>query len=257
MNIQVRDCLSNHFEIVPFTPFLTGKTDTEDADLAVSILEQRGQNATGKTNKELSMDHSLELSRGNRHSSQTIQEEASPAAVYHQQPAPKNVERTLKLIPLSPTQLIKHPVGDQPVVVLNHPDTDIPEVTNIMEVIHRYNGEVQKVVLSHKTLNALSAMDGEILGANDPTNAPTNARTPSPGSQCSENSVKERFILKLKLKRMSRKKYQVVKAASDGSNLPARFRCWYCGRVFASQQAWKSHGQRHLMEWERPNCENS
>lgn len=180
-----------------------------------------------------------------------IQQDPSPASAYQWQPVPKNLERTLKLVAISPSQLVKRPAGDQPVVVLNHPDVDIPEVTRIMEVINRYKGEVQKVVLSQRTMNALSAMNGEAPTTDDPTDA----QTDSTGH--GQNSVQERFMLKFKLRRLSRKKYEIVDAVSPSRDAATKFRCWFCGRVFASQEMWMVHRQRHLMEWKRPNCENS
>lgn len=170
-----------------------------------------------------------------------------PQFVSHWKPAPKNLERTLKIVAINPNQLVKRPAGDQPIVVLNHPDADIPEVARIMEVINRYKGEVHKVVLSKRTLNALSAINGEAL------NAPPDA------AQNSKNSkVQERFLLKLKLRRLSRKKFEVVPAeSSQGSDTETKFRCWFCGRVFENREIWSSHRQRHLMEWKSPNCENS
>ncbi|XP_029926099.1 uncharacterized protein znf518a [Myripristis murdjan] len=242
-------CLRNYAESSPVSqPVIApqGETPPEDSSLAVS-LEQGVQ---GKRERELPTHPCPDpLSNTTTPSSQNIQEGPSPASVHQWQPAPRNIERTLKIIALSPSQLVKRPLGNQPVVVLNHPDADIPEVIKIMEVIHRYKGEVQKVILSSKTLKALSAIDGEIPGANDPADA----QTTSPR----QNSVQERFILKLKLRRMSRKKYQVVGAVSPSRDLPVKFRCWFCGRVFATQEAWMVHRQRHLMEWKSPNCENS
>ncbi|XP_059215905.1 RE1-silencing transcription factor [Centropristis striata] len=169
-------------------------------------------------------------------------------------PPPKSVERTLKLVAISPSQLVKRPAGDQPVVVLNHPDADVPEVVKIMEVINRYRGEVQKVVLSRRTLNALAIAteSGELPDTADSTDpARLNAN---------KTSVQERFLLKLKFRRLSRKKYEVVGAVSPSSRDAAaakKFRCWFCGRVFSCREAWTLHRQRHLMEWKRPNCENS
>uniref|UniRef100_UPI0037E76AD5 uncharacterized protein n=1 Tax=Semicossyphus pulcher TaxID=241346 RepID=UPI0037E76AD5 len=171
----------------------------------------------------------------------------SPASQRQWQPAPKTLERTLKLVAINPSQLVKRPAGDQPVVVLNHPDADIPEVSRIMEVVNRYRGEVQKVVLSRRTVEALSAVNREVAEAD--------AR-PHPAGLC-KNSVQERFLLKLKLRRLSRKKYEVVGAVSPSRDTVTKFRCWFCGRVFACQETWMIHRQRHLMEWKRPNCENS
>lgn len=171
-----------------------------------------------------------------------IQQEPSPASGHGLQLVPKNLERTLKLVAINPSQLVKRPAGDQPVVVLNHPDADIPEVARIMEVVNRYKGEVQKVVLSRRTLNALSAMNGEVPKTNDLANA-----LPDSVGQ-GKNSVQERFILKLKLRRLSRKKYEVVGAVSPSREAAPKFRCWFCGRGFENQEIWMAHRQRHLME---------
>ncbi|XP_024280553.1 zinc finger protein 518A [Oncorhynchus tshawytscha] len=220
--------------------------------------QQNKQTVRGKRQSELSTEDSLEpLSKANKPSSKVVEEkEASPAAAHHWEPGPRDVERTLKLLPLSPTQLITRPRGDQPVVVLNHPDTDIPEVTNIMETVHRYKGEVQKVLLSRKTLKAFAGMGCNMFRANAPTNASVSHQRMWP-----ESRVKERFILKLKLKKMSRKKYKVVNAIAHSTEPPLRFSCWFCGRVFSDQEVWIGHGQRHLMEstkeWDKLKCEKS
>lgn len=154
-------------------------------------------------------------------------------------PAPKTVERTLHLVALNAAQLVKRPTGVQPVVVLNHPDADIPEVSRIMEVVKKNKGEIHKVVLSKRTLNAISGH-----GFDD---------------AAQETTVRERFLLKIKLRRLSKTKYKVVTrgAASVHGGGGQAFRCWYCGRVFGSQEVWLSHKQRHLREWKNPNCENS
>lgn len=182
--------------------------------------------------------------------SQSPDQEAHVSA-HHWKAAPKHVERTMKILPFSPTQLIKRPEGDQPVVVLNHPDAEIPEVSNIMEVVNRYKREVQKVVLSQSTLNALSASDCEMAGGSGLTKSWSSFQR----RVWPENSVKERFILKLRLKKMSRSKYKVVDVDSHCAMPPVNFSCWFCGRVFSNQEVWMSHGQRHLMEWKRRSCE--
>ncbi|XP_047459229.1 zinc finger protein 518A isoform X2 [Mugil cephalus] len=180
-----------------------------------------------------------------------IQQGPSPAAGHRWWPIPKNLERTLKLVAINPYQLVKRPVGDQPVVVLNHPDADIPEVTRIMEIVNRNKGEVKKVMLSRKTLAALSALSGEVPEADDSTGAQAEP------ARHAKNCVQERFTLKLKLRRLSRKKYEIVGAVSPGRDALTKFRCWFCGRVFTRQETWMAHRQRHLMEWNKPNCENS
>jgi len=172
-----------------------------------------------------------------------IQQEPAPAPGHLLQQAPKHQERTLKLVAINPAQLVKRPAGDQPVVVLNHPDADIPQVARIMEVVNRHR-EVQRVILSRRTLNALTALNGD-------TDEPTEP------AWRGKNSVQERFTLKLKLRRLSRKKYEIVGAVSPDGDFESKFPCWFCGRVFTRQETVMAHQQRHLMEWKRPNCENS
>lgn len=161
-------------------------------------------------------------------------------------PAAKDVERTLRLSPFSPFQQIKCPRQNQPVVVLNHPDADIPEVTNIMKSVNRYKGEVIKVALSENTVRALS--EWNFIG---PDGTLSNTPGISAGSRLrpSGNKVRERFILRLKLKKTRRNKYEVVRlSSSTGSEQIPMFSCWFCGRVFNNQEEWIGHGQRHLME---------
>lgn len=228
-----------------------GKINSEDVALPVS-LEQSEHGVEGMRDREVAADSSPELlSNANLPAGKAVQPEASPASGHQWQLVPKNLERTLKLVAINPSQLVKRPAGNQPVVVLNHPDADIPEVARIMEVVNRYRGEVQRVVLSRRTVNALSATNGEVPKTNDPTDVRHNS------AGHGKNSVQERFMLKLKLRRLSRKKYEVVGAVSPSRDAATRFRCWYCGRVFVSQETWMVHQQRHLMEWKRPNCENS
>lgn len=207
----------------------------------VSTRQQDEHEVTGRRRGEASSDNCPR-------SSPVMVREAGQVSVCRWEPAPKHVERTLKLQPATPTQLVKCPDGDQPVVVLNHPDVDIPEVTNIMDIVHRYKRDVQKVVLSQTTLNALLALDGKPVGGSDP--AEPHGAPQQPGRP--ENSAKERFVLKLKLKKTSEKKYKVVDVVPPP---PVRYSCWFCGRVFSTQEMWISHGQRHLVAWKRPSCE--
>ncbi|KAI4871559.1 hypothetical protein NFI96_009998 [Prochilodus magdalenae] len=156
-------------------------------------------------------------------------------------PAAKDVERTLRLSPFSPLQEFKCPRRNQPVVVLNHPDADIPEVANIMKSVSRYKSEVVKVALSQSTVKALS--EWSLLGPEGTLSKPASRVQPL-GS-----TVKEHFILKLKLKKKSRSKYEVVRLSSaTRSDQMPKFSCWFCGRVFTNQEEWIGHGQRHLME---------
>lgn len=157
------------------------------------------------------------------------------------EPAAKDLERTLRLCPFSPLQEIKCPRRNQPVVVLNHPDADIPEVTSIMRSVNKYKGEVLKVALSQSTVKALSELSG--LSKQNASSSNAGVR-PRPVGR----TVAERFILKLKLKKTSRNKYEVVRSSSAGSEQQATFCCWFCGRFFSNQEDWIGHGQRHLME---------
>lgn len=153
----------------------------------------------------------------------------------------KDVERTLELSPLSSGQEVKCPRRYQPVVVLNHPDADIPEVASIMKVVQRHRGAVTKVSLSQNTVQALANLSS----------------SKESSSQSSvQSSVRERYLLKLKLRKKSKKKYRVVRTVPEQPSVV--FTCWFCGRLFNRQEQWIGHGQRHLMEatrdWNTLNC---
>ena len=171
--------------------------------------------------------------------------------------SPRAVERTLKLTPVSPGQAVKRPHGEQPVVVLNHPDADAPQVARLMEAVHKHRGDVQRVVLSRRTLDTISPSDSSaVQGARAP--APPSG-PPSPGAPAASSAwrpgrVRERFLLKLRLRRTSRRKYRVVRGGGGGETRDpvVKFRCWFCGRGFVSQDLWIAHRQRHLMEWKGP-----
>ncbi|XP_054437265.1 zinc finger protein 518A [Pteronotus mesoamericanus] len=154
----------------------------------------------------------------------------------------KDSVRTLRLFPFSSKQLVTCPRRNQPVVVLNHPDADAPEVVNVMKTISKFNGRVLKVSLSKRTINAL--LKPVCCNPSKTTYGDFSKRhkTFKPVS-----SVKERFVLKLTLKKTSKNNYQIVKTTSENV-LKATFNCWFCGRVFDNQDAWAGHGQRHLME---------
>ncbi|XP_061612222.1 zinc finger protein 518A [Phyllopteryx taeniolatus] len=160
-------------------------------------------------------------------------------------PIAKDVERTLRLSPYNCLQQIKCPRRYQPVVVLNHPDADIPEVANIMKVINRHRGAVAKVSLSQKTIKAL-AEHGTLRGGILTEGLLLQSIEPSP--RAVQSSVRERYLLKLKLRKMSKKKYEVVEPLSGSRPKTVVFDCWFCGRIFNSQEHWIGHGQRHLME---------
>lgn len=157
--------------------------------------------------------------------------------------ASKKTVRTLKLLPFNSNQLVKCPRRNQPVVVLNHPDADVPEVVNVMKTIAKFKGHVLKVLLSKRTVEAL--LQPDFCSSLDVTTddfSQKRYRTTKP-----INPVKERFVLKLTLKKTSKNHYQIVKTTSDNT-LKAKFSCWFCGRIFDNQDNWVGHGQRHLME---------
>lgn len=155
-------------------------------------------------------------------------------------PVAKEMERTLRLSPFTSLQQIKCPRRYQPVVVLNHPDADIPEVANIMKIVNRYRGAVTKVSLSQKTIQALS----DFSAFRDKSST----KGDCPRHRPVQSSVRERFLLKLKLRKKSKKKYEVVETLSGLRQEAVVFECWFCGRLFNSQEDWIGHGQRHLME---------
>ncbi|KAG1954886.1 zinc finger protein 518A [Pimephales promelas] len=158
------------------------------------------------------------------------------------EPVAKDVMRMLRLSPFSPLQEIKCPRRNQPVVVLNHPDADIPEVSSIMRSVNKYKGDILKVALSQSTVKALSESPNTLSKQNASNGIGSERSRPVGGT------VQERFILKLKLKKTSRNKYEVVRSSSAGSVQQSTFCCWFCGRVFNNQEDWIGHGQRHLME---------
>ncbi|XP_005407623.1 PREDICTED: zinc finger protein 518A [Chinchilla lanigera] len=154
----------------------------------------------------------------------------------------KDSVRILRLFPFCSTQLVKCPRKNQPVVVLNHPDADAPEVANVMKTVTKFNGHIVKVSLSRRTVSALQ----EPVCYN-PSKAIYDDLSKRHKTIKPVSSVKERFVLKLTLKKTSKNNYQIVKTTSENV-LKARFNCWFCGRVFDNQDAWAGHGQRHLME---------
>ncbi|NXX39247.1 Z518B protein, partial [Tricholaema leucomelas] len=141
--------------------------------------------------------------------------------------------RRLRLVPLKANQLIKCPRRNQPVVVLNHPDVDSPEIINVMKTINKYKGQVVKVVLSERTSSCLGVKRyrKRLTLQNGETG----------------NQAKKQSMLKMKLKKTHKNNYQVVET-SPTETLQCLFKCWFCGRVYMDQEEWISHGQRHLIE---------
>ncbi|XP_026135168.1 zinc finger protein 518A-like [Carassius auratus] len=126
----------------------------------------------------------------------------SEDSVLFWEPVSRDASVTLRLIPFSDSQSVKIPRDDQPVIVLNHPHTDIPEVTNIMKVVHKHKGNVQRVVLSRKTLRALSEFNCESFRRNFVAACHASHR----GREWPNGTVKERFGLKLRLRRVCGRK---------------------------------------------------
>ncbi|NXL50967.1 Z518B protein, partial [Podilymbus podiceps] len=141
--------------------------------------------------------------------------------------------RRLRLVPLRMNQLIKCPRRNQPVVVLNHPDVDSPEIINVMKTINKYKGQVLKVVLSERTSSCLG------VKRNRKRLTLQNVET--------GNQAKKQSMLKMKLKKTHKNNYQVVET-SPAETLQCMFKCWFCGRIYMDQEEWISHGQRHLIE---------
>lgn len=226
---KARHSFSAHAYFHLFFFCLAGERNGGDLSSAVSPEKTAERTRDGEAPADSGPDVS---SRGDVPTAKAIQSEPSAAVGL----LPKSVERTLKLVAISPYQPVRRPAGNQPVVVLNHPDADLPEVARIMEVINRYKGAVRKVALSRRTLNALCE-----------AKEATGGRPQLEGRDSS--CVQERFLLRLKLRRMSRKKYQVVDGASPSRDPAICFCCWFCGRVFTSQEMWVIHRRRHLVEW--------
>ncbi|XP_010864055.1 zinc finger protein 518A [Esox lucius] len=185
------------------------------------------------------------LPKAKRISNKAVTEKGGPSLW---EPVPKDAERTMRLYPFSSLQEIKCPRRNQPVVVLNHPDADIPEVVSIMKSVNKYKGAISKVALSPKTVEALSEIDpARLLGQRSKAKCPS-SQSISSRLRPLESRVRERFLLKLKFRKTSRKKYKVVKSLSRGAENSSMFACWFCGRLFNNQEVWIGHGQRHLME---------
>ncbi|XP_051883865.1 zinc finger protein 518A [Pristis pectinata] len=172
---------------------------------------------------------------------ETEEEEISKSLEVSNTTASGGTVQTLRLVPFDHGQLVKCPRRNQPVIVLNHPDADVPEVMNVMKTIKKCKGNVLKVVLSKRTIGALL----------HPCNSNEATAKGFLINQCKKikpvSPVKERYVLKLKLKKTSKNNYQIVKTVSNKA-IEARFSCWFCGRIFDNQDEWVGHGQRHLME---------
>ncbi|XP_030308926.1 zinc finger protein 518A [Calypte anna] len=200
-----------------------------------NFKRKRKDNCPGPPRKKVA----LHRKRKEKNQAEVARESGGPYKLR----ASKETVRTLKLLPFNSKQLIKCPRRNQPVVVLNHPDADVPEVVNVMKTIAKFKGHVVKVSLSKRTIEALlQPAFCSPLDVTTDTLSQKRHRAIKPISP-----VKERFVLKLTLKKTSKNNYQIVKTTSDNT-LKAKFSCWFCGRIFDNQDNWVGHGQRHLME---------
>ncbi|KAI1238192.1 hypothetical protein IHE44_0012909 [Lamprotornis superbus] len=107
--------------------------------------------------------------------------------------------RRLRLVPVKMNQLIKCPRRNQPVVVLNHPDVDSPEIINVMKTINKYKGQVLKVVLSERTRSCLGVKRYR-------------KRLTLQNAEAG-NQAKKQSMLKMKLKKTHKNNYQVLLTA--------------------------------------------
>uniref|UniRef100_A0A667YSD2 Si:ch211-214e3.5 n=2 Tax=Myripristis murdjan TaxID=586833 RepID=A0A667YSD2_9TELE len=244
--IPIQSTAQKHVKLsclLPSQPTVNVKVKShEEEKLVLAPRPIRPPSQRKRRRKPLFDELSVSVHKARRLTNKTLTEKETTA---FWQPIPKEVERTLRLSPFSSFQQVKCPRRYQPVVVLNHPDADIPEVASIMKSVNRYRGAVTKVSLSQKTVQALSEL--EVLGRKSLTKGPS-SQSNDPIPRPVQSSVRERFILKMKLRKKSKKKYEVVKALSNCTEKPSVFDCWFCGRLFSSQEDWIGHGQRHLME---------
>ncbi|XP_051508304.1 zinc finger protein 518A-like [Myxocyprinus asiaticus] len=220
-------------------------TESSEPSIKQSSIPLASQNELVMNRKRMGeqfLDDSLPASKFQKRS--TLSSEDVTVSLLHWEPEPRDVLRTLRLIPHCSSQSVKIPHDNQPVIVLNHPDSDIPEVMNIMRVVHKHGGAVERVVLSRKTINALSELNCD----NFRNNIVADCHASHCRREWPNGTVKEKFSLKLKLKRVCGRKYTVVPTVSESIVLQPTFRCWFCGRLFRNQEAWVGHGQRHLME---------
>ncbi|XP_052007172.1 zinc finger protein 518A [Xyrauchen texanus] len=228
----------------PVNTDVTSNTVPSSTESSESSIKDSSIPITSQNEPALNRKRMGEISLNDSSGPDSKFQKRSTVSLRHWEPEPRDIPRTLRLIPQCSTQSVKIPLDNQPVIVLNHPDSDIPEVTNIMRVVHKHSGAVERVVLSRKTINALSELNCDDFRNN--TMADCHA------SHCRREwpngTVKEKFSLKLKFKRVCGRKYTVVPTVSENAVQQPTFRCWFCGRIFRNQEAWVGHGQRHLME---------
>ncbi|XP_011368489.1 zinc finger protein 518B [Pteropus vampyrus] len=197
------------------------------------LYGQQGSSELSKQGRLLSRSLSLSKNKTRQVSSTKRKSkiQADPVRCF-KDPSIFQVARQLRLIAAKPDQLIKCPRRNQPVIVLNHPDVDSPEVTNVMKVINKYKGNVLKVVLSERTRCQLGIRRHHV-------------RLTYQNAEEARH-LKRQMMLKMKLKKVHKNNYQVVDPSPDDSQ--CIFKCWFCGRLYEDQEEWMSHGQRHLIE---------
>ncbi|XP_043918525.1 zinc finger protein 518B [Protopterus annectens] len=130
------------------------------------------------------------------------------------------------------------PYQTQPLVVLNHPDVDTPEVINVMKTLKNYESNIVKVFLTEKTMYRLCLK--------------LQNRKRLLYKCCKTISILNgQQVLKMKLKKTHKNGYHIVQPVRSDSlddSSSQTFPCWFCGRIYFNQEEWISHGQRHLME---------
>ncbi|NXP00313.1 Z518B protein, partial [Certhia brachydactyla] len=246
--ISVSETLSSNF------PCLPNQSEPSAESQTISLRQRPKREASAKNNSKqigVSFQKSSDVSKQSKpySKSQVGPKNKSKQASYRELPKRKTraqsettsssdmsyllTARRLRLVPLKMNQLIKCPRRNQPVVVLNHPDVDSPEIINVMKTINKYKGQVLKVVLSERTSSC--------LGVKRYRKRLTLQNTET------GNQAKKQSMLKMKLKKTHKNNYQVVET-SPAEALQCLFKCWFCGRVYMDQEEWISHGQRHLIE---------
>ncbi|NXC93639.1 Z518B protein, partial [Certhia familiaris] len=246
--ISVSETLSSNF------PCLPNQSEPSAESQTISLRQRPKREASAKNNSKqigVSFQKSSDVSKQSKpySKSQVGPKNKSKQASFRELPKRKTraqsettsssdmsyllTARRLRLVPLKMNQLIKCPRRNQPVVVLNHPDVDSPEIINVMKTINKYKGQVLKVVLSERTSSC--------LGVKRYRKRLTLQNTET------GNQAKKQSMLKMKLKKTHKNNYQVVET-SPAEALQCLFKCWFCGRVYMDQEEWISHGQRHLIE---------
>ncbi|NXM62822.1 Z518B protein, partial [Illadopsis cleaveri] len=243
--VSVSETLSKH------VPCLPSQTEPSAESQTISLRQRPKREASAKNNGKqtgVPFQKSSDVSKQSKPYSKSPKNKAKQAS-FRELPKRKTraqseatsssdmsyllTARRLRLVPLKMNQLIRCPRRNQPVVVLNHPDVDSPEIINVMKTINKYKGQVLKVVLSERTSSCLGVK--RYRKRLTLQNAETG------------NQAKKQSMLKMKLKKTHKNNYQVVET-SPAEALQCLFKCWFCGRVYMDQEEWISHGQRHLIE---------